>query len=165
MVPGQAGRVSVRGFTTPKRMDAVVWALKEIAEKSHRITTAVQLQAFIAEKVGVTVTVQTLRTLLRRSPPAPRGEMIQLLCDVFNCRSDAFYVFTPNPVRTRQWERDRSEGKKPLPYQPNAAESVSEFAKEPEQSVEAESTGKAKSLRETFTDPRTLYNNRLISKE
>ena len=89
-------------------MDAVVWELKEYAEASHRITTAVQLRAFIEEQVGVIVTVQTLRALQRSPPPAPRGQMIQLLCDVFNCRSDAFYVFTPNPARTRRKRQNGS---------------------------------------------------------
>lgn len=102
-------------------MDTVVWDLKGFAEKSHRITTAVQLQSFIEEKVGVTVTVQTLRTLQRSAPPAPRGEMIQLLCDVFNCGSDAFYGFTPNPARARQWAKDRAEGKKPSLLYPTKA--------------------------------------------
>ena len=143
-----------------------MWDLKGLAKKTHQITTAVQLQAFIEEKLGVIVTVQTLRALMRSSPPAPRAEMIQLLCDVFNCRSDAFYVFTPNPARAQQWAKDRLEGKKPSPlYQPKAAEPVDECVKAPDETVQGESTGKPKSLRATFTDPRTLYKDRLKSRE
>jgi hypothetical protein len=139
-------------------MDTVVWELKGYAEEKHRITTAVQLQAFIEEQVGVIVTVQTLRALQRSPPPAPRGEMIQLLCDVFNCRSDAFYVFTPNPSRARQWAKDKAEGKKPSPlYQPKAAEPDNEIVEALNETVRSEGTEKPKSLCATFTDPRMLY--------
>lgn len=143
-----------------------MWDLKAYAEKHRQITTAVRLQAFIEETVGVIVTVQTLRALLRRSPTAPRGEMIQLLCDVFNCRSDAFYVFNPNPVRIQRWAKDKYEGKKASAlYQPKAAESVDDIEKTPLETVAAEKSGKPKSLRETFTDPRTLYRKRLTPRE
>jgi hypothetical protein len=156
----------VRWSTTERGVDAVVWDLKGLAKKNHQITTALQLQAFIQEQSGVILTVQALRALMRGSPAAPRVETIQLLCDVFNCRSDAFYVFTPNPARTRQWAKDRLEGKKPSPlYELKAAEPVDEFVKAPDETVQGESTGKPKSLRATFTDPRTLYKDRLKSRE
>ncbi|MBC8028491.1 MAG: hypothetical protein H7Z16_00100 [Pyrinomonadaceae bacterium] len=146
-------------------MNTYVWKVKEIAAKSHRITTAVQLKAFIEENLGVIVTVQTLRALMRGSPVAPRVEMIQLFCDAFNCRSEAFYVFTPNAARAQQWEKDRSEGKKASPlYQPKASP-LDEIVKVPDETIQGESAGKPKSLRATFTDPRTLYKDRLISKE
>ncbi|HYJ84551.1 MAG TPA: hypothetical protein VEW46_00675 [Pyrinomonadaceae bacterium] len=143
-----------------------MWALKEYLRKIHGITNAVQLQAFIKEKLGVIVTVQTLRTLLRSSPAAPRAEMIQLLCDTFNCRSDAFYVFTPNQARTQQWERDKTEGKEPSPYyQPKVHDPAGEFVMPADTSVESGNMGKPTSLRSTFTDPRTLYKERLGSRE
>lgn len=145
---------------------AAVWDLKGYVEKHHRIATAVQLQAFIEERVGVTVTVQTLRALLRNTPPAPRGEMIQLLCDAFNCRSDAFYVFTANPARARQWAKDRSNGKSPSSlYQPKLAERIEEVVKQPPETVRADVTKKPKPLRATFSDPRTLYKDTLRSRE
>lgn len=143
-------------------MDTAVWNLKAYAKDTHQIATAVQLQAFIEESVGVIVTVQTLRALLRSQPPAPRGEMIQLLCDVFNCRSDAFHVFIPNPARARRWAKDRLESEKPSPlYEPRVAEPVDEYVKPPDETIQGQSTVKPKSLRATFTDPRTLYKDRL----
>jgi hypothetical protein len=135
-----------------------VWRLKEYARKAHGIANAVQLQAFIEERLGVIVTVQTPRALMRSEPPAPRAEMIQLLCDVFNCRSDAFYVFTSNPTRTQQWAKDRLKGKKPSRlYGHKAAEPLDEAVKVAGEIVRSGNTAKAKSLRATFTDPRTLY--------
>jgi hypothetical protein len=84
--------------------------------------------------------------------------MIQLLCDAFNCRSDAFYVVNPNPARAQQWAKDRSEGKKPTTlYQPKAAEPLNEIVEAQDESVQGESTGKPTSLRATFTDPRALF--------
>jgi len=134
-----------------------VWDVKGLAKK-HQITTAVQLQAFITEKLGVIVSVQTLRSVMRVSPAGPRVEMIQLLCDAFNCRSDAFYVVNPNPDRAKQWAKDRSEGKKPSTlYQPKAAELLNEIAEAQDEIVQGESTGKSMSLRATFTDPRALF--------
>jgi len=142
-----------------------VWDVRGLAKK-YQITTAVQLQAFIAEKLGVIVSVQTLRAVMRVSPAGPRVEMIQLLCDAFNCRSDAFYVVNPNPARAQQWAKDRSEGKKPSTlYQPKAAEPLNEIVEAQEESVLGESTGNRTSLRATFTDPRALFKKRVESKE
>jgi hypothetical protein len=138
-----------------------VWELRELAKK-YQITTAVELRAFIERKLGVILTVQTLRTVMRNSLVAPRRELIQLLCDAFDCRSDEFYLFTPNAARAQQWAKDRSEGKKPLPlYQSKAAEPVEEIVKMPDEIIiQGESTGKSKSLQATFTDPRTFYKER-----
>ena len=142
-----------------------MWDVRGLAKK-YQITTAVQLQAFIAEKLGVIVSVQTLRAVMRVSPAGPRVEMIQLLCDAFNCRSDAFYVVNPNPARAQQWAKDRFQGKKPSTlYQPKAAEPLNEIVEAQEESVQGESTGNRTSLRATFTDPRALFKKRVESKE
>jgi len=142
-----------------------VWDVKELAKK-YQITTAVQLQTFIAEKLGVLVSVQTLRAVMRVSPAAPRVEMIQLLCDAFNCRSDAFYVVNPNPARAQQWAKDRSEGKKPSTlYQSKAAEPVNYIVETQDEIVQGESTRERMSLRATFTDPRALFKKRVKCKE
>jgi hypothetical protein len=135
-----------------------VWDLKAYLKRGHGITTAVQLQAYIESTVGVTVTVQTLRSLLR-SPLAPRKEMIQLLCDVFNCRSDAFYLVTPNPERAKQWEQDRIDGKKPSAlYQPKVLDRVEESAVA---TCGTDAPVKPECLRTTYTDPRLFYRRRI----
>jgi len=142
-----------------------VWKLKDYVEQTHKLKTAVQLQAFIEEKVGVKVTVQTVRALLR-GPAAPRGEMIQLLCDALNCRSDAFYVFNPNSARARQWSKERAEGKKPsCLYEPKRAKAVDTVLESLLPTINDKNVGKRKSLRATFTDPRTLYKDELRSRE
>ncbi len=142
-----------------------MWKLKDYVEQTHKLKTAVQLQAFIEEKVGVKVTVQTVRALLR-GPAAPRGEMIQLLCDALNCRSDAFYVFNPNSARARQWSKERAEGKKPsCLYEPKGAKAVDTVLESLLSTINDKNVGKRKSLRATFTDPRTLYKDELRSRE
>ena len=142
-----------------------MWKLKDYVEQIHKLKTAVQLQAFIEEKVGVKVTVQTVRALLR-GPAAPRGEMIQLLCDALNCRSDAFYVFNPNSARARQWSKERAEGKKPsCLYEPKGAKAVDTVLESLLSTINDKNVGKRKSLRATFTDPRTLYKDELRSRE
>lgn len=142
-----------------------MWKLKDYVEHFHKLNTAVQLQAFIEEKVGVKVTVQTVRALLR-GPAAPRGEMIQLLCDALNCRSDAFYVFNPNSARARQWSKERAEGKKPsCLYEPKGAKAVDTVLERLLSTINDKNAGKRKSLRATFTDPRTLYKDTLESRE
>jgi hypothetical protein len=84
--------------------------------------------------------------------------MIQLLCDVFNCRSDAFYLVTPNPERAKQWEQDRIKGKKPSAlYQPK----VPARAEESVAICEADATTKPECLRTTYTDPRLLFGRRV----
>lgn len=143
-----------------------MWDVKGIAKRRHQITNAVQLQSFIEQKLGVTLTVQTVRTVMRTSPVAPRVEMIQLLCDAFDCRSDEFYVFTPNVARAEQWAKDRSEGKKPSPlYQQKAAKLGDEVLETPDETTQGESEERPKSLRSTFTDPRTLYKDKLRARE
>jgi hypothetical protein len=135
-----------------------VWHLKAYLKREHGITTAVQLQAYIESTVGVTVIVQTLRSLLR-GPLAPRTEMIQLLCDVFNCRSDVFYLVTPNPERAKQWEQDRTKGKKPSAlYQPKGPDRAEESAVA---TCGTDVTTKPECLRTTYTDPRLFYQRRI----
>jgi hypothetical protein len=132
--------------------------LKAYLKREHGITTAVQLQAHIESTVGVRVVVQTLRSLLR-NPLAPRTEMIQLLCDVFNCRSDVFYLVIPNPERAKQWEQDRIKGKKPSAlYQPKVSESAEESAVA---IGGTDVTTKPECLRTTYTDPRLFYQQRI----
>jgi hypothetical protein len=139
-------------------MDTFVWLLNEIIEKTHGIISSIQLQALIEERFGVILTVQTLRGLRRSQPAAPRAETIQLLCDLLKCRSDAFYVFAPNPARAQQWAKDRSEGKKPSPlYPPQAVENTDGSMEAVNEHVQSKTTEKAKSLCATFTDPRIFF--------
>lgn len=133
-----------------------MWNLKEFLERQHGITDAVQLQAHIEGTVGITVTPQTLRKLLR-NPAAPRRAMIQLLCDVFDCRSDEFYLVAPNPKRAKQWEKDRLEGKKPSALYETKCALEEDVAVHPD----IEPAEKPKCLRATFTDPRLFYKRRL----
>ncbi len=135
-----------------------MWGLKEYLEQEHGITTAVQLHARIESTVGVIVCEQTLRSLFR-GPVAPRIEMIQLLCDVFNCRSDAFFLVTPNPERAKQWEQDRIDGKKPSPlYQAKGLDRVENTTVA---TRGTDVTSKPECLRATYTDPRLLYRRRI----
>jgi hypothetical protein len=140
-----------------------VWKLKEYVQQTHNLRTAAQLQAFIQEKVGVKVTVQTVRALLR-GPAAPRVEMIQLLCDALECSSPAFYLVIPNSKRAQQWSKERMEGKQPSslyqPKQPKAFDTILELALP---AVNKTNAGKRKSLKLTFTDPRTLFQDTLGS--
>jgi hypothetical protein len=142
-----------------------VWKLKEYVQQTHNLRTAAQLQVFIQEKVGVKVTVQTVRALLR-GPAAPRVEMIQLLCDALDCSSQAFYVVSPNSKRAQQWSKERREGKQPSnlyqPKQPKVVDIIRELAPP---TVNDTNTGKRKSLKLTFTDPRTLFQDILGSRE
>ncbi len=135
-----------------------MWDLKGYLKREHGIITAVQFQAYIESTVGDTVAVQTLRSLLR-SPLAPRIEMIQLLCDVLNCRSDAFFLVTPNPERAKQWEQDRIAGKKPSAlYQPKVPARAEESAVA---TCGTDVTTKPECLGTTYTDPRLFYQRRI----
>jgi len=86
--------------------------------------------------------------------------MMQLLCDVFNCRSDAFFLLTPNPERAKQWEHDRLNGQKPAPlYQPKVLDGGEETI---DVKRETSVTSKPESLHTTYTDPRLLYRGRIL---
>ena len=142
-----------------------MWRLKEYASEIHGIASAAQLRAFIEARLGVNVTVQTLRTLMRSEPPAPRKEMIQLLCDALDCSSDAFYVLHPNPTRAQEWAKERSGGKKPSAlYQPKTAEPVNEIVEAQDEIVQGTLSGKSTFLQATFTDPRTLFKKTVKSR-
>jgi len=85
--------------------------------------------------------------------------MIQLLCDVFNCRSDAFYLVIPNPDRAKDWANDQLAGKKPSAlYQSKVLDGVEENV---EVTCETDATTKQECLRSTFTDPRIFYKRRI----
>lgn len=134
-----------------------MWKLKEYVQQTHKLRTAAQLQRFIEERVGVRVTVQTVRALLR-GPAAPRVEMIQLLCDALDCGSQDFFIFTPNAKRAQQWSKERMEGKQPSSlYQPKHRKGSDTVPEPAAPTLNDKSEGKRKSLKLTFTDPRTLY--------
>lgn len=140
-----------------------MWSLREYLRTNHGIVNAVQLQSRISERLGVVVTVQTLRSLLRQAPSAPRAEMIQLLCDTFDCRSDAFYVFTPDPARARRWAEKRDKGESPARlYGTKAVTATDENAEIPAPATQGEASRKPKSLTQVFTDPRKLFSKRVI---
>lgn len=142
-----------------------MWKLKEYVQQTHNLRTAAQLQAFIQEKVGVKVTVQTVRALLR-GPTAPRVEMIQLLCDALDCSSQAFYLVIPNSKRAQKWSKERMEGKQPSSlYQPTQQKAVDTILESASTAVNETNAAKRKSLSLTFTDPRTLFQDILGSRE
>jgi hypothetical protein len=86
--------------------------------------------------------------------------------DVFDCRSDAFYVLDPNPARRRQWANAKLEGKKPSPlYGSKSAEHKDESVTARHETVDIEAARKPRSLRMTFTDPRTLFKDKVRPKE
>ena len=142
-----------------------MWKLKEYMQQTHNLRTAAQLQVFIQERVGVKVTVQTVRALLR-GPAAPRVEMVQLLCDALDCGSQDFYIFTPNAKRAQQWSKERMAGKQPSSlYQPKHSKHVDTIPDPAPPTVNDKTAGKRKSLKLTFTDPRTLFQDILGSRE
>src|SRR5207253_10019469 len=51
--PRLAGVASRRGSITHRCRNTVVWKLKDYVKRTHKLNTAVQLQAFMEEKVGV----------------------------------------------------------------------------------------------------------------
>jgi DNA-binding Xre family transcriptional regulator len=91
----------------------IVWNLKKWLAVERDIYRPSELQALIAEKAGVHISLQAISALVNGKPNAIRLKTIQALCNALDCELSDFCNVTPEPVKEQQ-KRRQAAGETPL---------------------------------------------------
>jgi DNA-binding Xre family transcriptional regulator len=83
----------------------VVWNLKKWLAVEHDIYRPSQLQAVLAEKAGVQLSIQAISTLINGKPNALRLQTIQALCNALNCKLSDFCEVLPDTEKEQSKQR------------------------------------------------------------
>lgn len=78
------------------------WNLKKWLAVERDIYRPSELQAVLAEKAGVHLTLQAISSLLNKKPGALRLQTVQALCDALDCKLSDFCDVTPDAQRQQQ---------------------------------------------------------------
>jgi DNA-binding Xre family transcriptional regulator len=89
------------------------WELKKWLAANHDIYKPSQLQAVLAERAGVYLSLQAISALLNSKPHALRLQTIQALCDSLDCKMSDFCEVYPNPDRARHRQRRKVASESP----------------------------------------------------
>lgn len=76
----------------------VVWKLKKWLAVERDIYRASELQAVLAEKAGVQLSLQAVSALINGKPNALRLQTIQALCNALDCKLSDFCEVLPDPA-------------------------------------------------------------------
>ncbi len=91
----------------------VIWNLKKWLAVEHDIYRPSELQAVLAERADVHLSLQAVSTLINSKPQALRMSTAQALCDALNCKlSDFFDVLPVVAAGQREQERQVARGKR-----------------------------------------------------
>lgn len=89
----------------------IVWNLKKWLAVEHDIYRPSELQAELAEKAGVQLSLQAVSALMNGKPNALRLQTIQALCNALECKlSDFCEVVPDSPTEARQKQRKVAGG-------------------------------------------------------
>ncbi len=88
----------------------IVWNLKKWLAVERDIYRPSELQALLAEKVGVQLSVQALSTLINGTPNALRLQTIQALCNALDCKLSDFCEVLPDTEKEQQKQRKVAGG-------------------------------------------------------
>jgi DNA-binding Xre family transcriptional regulator len=91
----------------------VEWKLKKWLAVERDIYRPSELQALLAERAGVQLSLQAVSTLINSTPSALRLQTIQALCDALNCKLSDFCDVLPDPSTGRQ-KRRKAAGEEPV---------------------------------------------------
>lgn len=80
----------------------ITWNLKKWLAVERDIYRPSELQAVLAERAGVQLTLQAISSLLNKQPGALRLQTIQALCNALDCKLSDFCDVTPDAERQTQ---------------------------------------------------------------
>lgn len=80
----------------------IIWNLKRWLAAERDIYRPSELQAVLAKKAGVHLTIQAISSLLNKKPGALRLQTIQALCNALDCKLSDFCEVTPDADRQQQ---------------------------------------------------------------
>jgi DNA-binding Xre family transcriptional regulator len=105
----------------------VIWTLKKWLAVERDIYRSVELQALLAEKAGVRLSLQAVSALIKGTSNALRLQTIQALCNALECELHDFCRVLPDSAVEQ--ERGRAIGGEPrrlygAPPTPASRESI-----------------------------------------
>ena len=83
----------------------IVWNLKKWLAVERDIYRPSELQALLAEKAGVQLSLQAVSALINGKPNALRLQTIQALCNALNCKLSDFCEVLPDSAQEQQKQR------------------------------------------------------------
>jgi DNA-binding Xre family transcriptional regulator len=83
----------------------IVWNLKKWLAVERDIYRPSELQALLAEKAGVQLSLQAVSALINAKPNALRLQTIQALCNALNCQLSDFCEVLPDSAQEQQKQR------------------------------------------------------------
>ena len=83
----------------------VEWNLKKWLVVEHNIYRPSELQALIAEKTGVHLSLQAVSALVNGKPSGMRFQTMQAMCNALECNVCDFFSISPDPPKERQKQR------------------------------------------------------------
>jgi DNA-binding Xre family transcriptional regulator len=92
---------------------SVTWNLKKWLAVERDIYRASELQALLAERAGVQLSLQSVSSLINGTPSALRLQTIQALCNALNCKLSDFFDVLPD-TGTGQQKRRKAVGDAPV---------------------------------------------------
>jgi len=91
-----------------------MWNLKKWLAVNHDIYRPSELQALLAEKAGVQLSLQAISALLNNKPSALRLQTIQALCNALDCKLSDFCEVLPDPQKEQKHSRSKAVGETPM---------------------------------------------------
>ena len=83
----------------------IMWNLKKWLAVERDIYRPSELQALLAEKAGVQLSIQALSALINGKPNALRLQTIQALCNALDCKLSDFCEVLPDTQKEQQKQR------------------------------------------------------------
>lgn len=83
----------------------IVWNLKKWLALERDIYRPSELQALLAEKAGVQLSIQAISALINGTPNALRLQTIQALCNALDCKLSDFCDVLPDTAKEQQKQR------------------------------------------------------------
>ena len=83
----------------------ILWNLKKWLAVERDIYRPSELQALLAEKAGVQLSLQAVSALINGKPNALRLQTIQALCNALNCKLSDFCEVLPDSANEQQKQR------------------------------------------------------------
>jgi DNA-binding Xre family transcriptional regulator len=88
----------------------IIWNLKKWLAVERDIYRPSELQALLAEKAGVQLSLQAVSALINGKPNALRLQTIQALCNALNCELNDFCRVLPDSANEQQKRRKVAGG-------------------------------------------------------
>ena len=88
----------------------IVWNLKKWLAVERDIYRPSELQALLAAKAGVQLSLQAISALINGKPNALRLQTIQALCNALDCKLSDFCEVLPDTAKEQQKQRKVASG-------------------------------------------------------